>query len=243
MIKSLGAVFMAYKNVNATDFVIENFRKYFPESPIYLFSDGGDDLSSLAQKYENIGYSWVPNILGNEINNYIKLPYESFRMREFWNRQKIAVEFCNTDYMIILEDDVLTISGFNIDKDFDAIGLSGPYLSNSMINDIKNGSNQEVLRYGMCGGAMYNSKVFLNIYDDVIEDIESHHDEQIRNNEYFLLGAADANLVYHFAKRSYKYEQSPWLSQFGSTPDALSYPLVHNYKSMYERKTSNGSFI
>ena len=52
MIKSLGAVFMAYKNVNATDFVIENFRKYFPESPIYLFSDGGDDLSSLTQKYD-----------------------------------------------------------------------------------------------------------------------------------------------------------------------------------------------
>ncbi len=243
MSKTLGAVYMAYKNSDATDFVIENFRKHLPDSPIYLFSDGGDDLSFLTKKYDNIGYSWVPNILGNEINNYVKLPYEAFRMIEFWNRQKIAVDFCNTDYMMILEDDVLITSNFIIDKDYDALGLLGPNLSQLMINDIKNASNQEVLKYGMCGGSMYNSNTFLNIYDDVIKDIETNHDEQIRNNEYFLLGAADANLVYHFAKRSFKYEQSPWLSQLNSTPNALSYPIVHNYKDMYTRQTSNGSFV
>jgi hypothetical protein len=42
-----GAVFPCYSNKKATEFVLENFRKHFPENPIVLISDGGADFSYL----------------------------------------------------------------------------------------------------------------------------------------------------------------------------------------------------
>ena len=50
MSKTLGAYYQAYDNLKATEFVLKNFRNVFPDSPVYLISDGGKDLSELAEK-------------------------------------------------------------------------------------------------------------------------------------------------------------------------------------------------
>ena len=242
--KSLGSVFMAYKNKKATRFVIENFRKHFKDSKTFLVSDGGDDFSEFENEFDGLKFIKLENILGNEVNNYRKLPYEAFRMKEYWRRVKCAVDFCTSEYMIILEDDVFVTSRFDFKRDLHLAGWKGPPLSHAMrldISRLQNGMNVE--RYGMCGGSVFNSKTFLDIYDDVIKDIEDNHDKLLNNPEYYLLGASDANLVYHFSKRGYVYENAEWLSHLGQTYNALSFPVVHDYKELYDRKTSNGAFI
>ena len=49
---------------------------------------------------------------------------------------------------------------------------------------------------------------------------------------YFELGAVDANITYHFGKRGYAYEASPWMVEMreGNTG---GYPIVHQYKELY----------
>ena len=60
-----GAVFPCYSNKKATEFVLENFRKSFPDNPIVLISDGGlQTFLDLAEKY-SCDYHWRENIFGN----------------------------------------------------------------------------------------------------------------------------------------------------------------------------------
>ena len=43
-----GVFYQVYKNHKAVRFVLENFRKQFPDNPVVLISDGGDDFTSMA---------------------------------------------------------------------------------------------------------------------------------------------------------------------------------------------------
>ena len=40
-----GVFYQVYKNQKAVRFVLENFRKHFPDNPVILISDGGDAVS------------------------------------------------------------------------------------------------------------------------------------------------------------------------------------------------------
>ena len=50
-----GVYYAVYKNKKATDVVLTNFRKHFPDNPIVLISDGGDDFSALGGGSNNKG--------------------------------------------------------------------------------------------------------------------------------------------------------------------------------------------
>lgn len=230
---NISVFYQVYKNKKATEFVLQNFRKYFSDNKIVLISDGGDNFFDLKEKY-NCEYFEEENIFGNEVNKYPKYPYNSYRMLKWWERQKLVCDITNSDYTMILEDDVLIQNKFEIKNNFSLMGVRvGCFLSDTMIKEIKEKGKIDVPKYGMCGGSVYNSKIFLNIYDDVINDIKTNHDYLVNNfNEYYLLGATDANITYHFGKRGYKYEIAPWLSET-IEENWEQYPIVHNYKEYY----------
>jgi len=48
---------------------------------------------------------------------------------------------------------------------------------------------------------------------------------------YNMLGAVDANITYHFAKRGYKYEVAPWLGEVRE--GNLDLPVIHQWKEHY----------
>jgi len=233
MSKSFGAYYSVYKNKKATEFVLENFRTHFPEECIVLFSDGGDDFSDIASRY-NCHYFWTENLYGNDENKYPILPYNSLRMKLWWERQKRVCDISQSDYVMILEDDVFVKSSFEINDNFFLRGARiGNFFSAKMINDIHSlGEIEGSNKYGMCGGSFYNVSVFQKIYDDVISDIIDNHDDMLNDPEYFLLGAVDANITYHFNKRGYRYEDSPWLVEVREG-DLGDYPIVHQWKENY----------
>ena len=47
-----GVFYQVYKNHKAVRFVLENFRKHFPDNPVVLISDGGDDFTYMADEFE-----------------------------------------------------------------------------------------------------------------------------------------------------------------------------------------------
>lgn len=229
--KTFGAIFQCYKNKKATDFVLNNFRKFFPDNKILLISDGGDDFSDLADTYK-CKYEHRKNIYGNPSVGYA---YDSTRLIEWWDRQKSACDYCGTDYILLLEDDVLVTNFFEIDLNFHLIGPnSGEPLTKTIIDEIKNCSNLDVTRYGICGGSMYNTKTFNEIYNQVIRDIEENHDALMNSSHggYKLLGYVDANMVYHFGKRGYAFQGSPWLSEI-MRGESRNKPIWHQFKDYY----------
>ena len=54
MSPQFGVFYQVYDNKKAARFVLENFREHFPENPVVLISDGGEDFSDLAAKLSPI---------------------------------------------------------------------------------------------------------------------------------------------------------------------------------------------
>ena len=125
-----GVFYQVYKNHKAVRFVLENFRKPFPDTPVVLLSAGGDDF-----------------------NNYPKFPYNAYRTIEWWKRQKLVCEETGLDYTMIMEDDVYVRRPFNINPPFSLRGVRiGNQFTGKMITDIYNCTNQISTHYVMCVG-------------------------------------------------------------------------------------------
>ena len=221
--KQIAAILQCYKNKKATDFVLKNFRLNFKDSPIVLISDGGEDFSDLAETHK-AKYFYLNQ------NFSQALPYNSHRMIEWWRRQKIICDLVESDYILILEDDVFVQKQFFIQEDFALRGVKNyNFYPQSICSEIREKGKLKDINfdYGMCGGGIYNRKIFLSIYEDVINDIGKNHDEQLKDPNYFLIGAIDSNIVYHFNKRGFVYERSPWLSEKYSCYSKVNSKTVH----------------
>ena len=46
-----GVFYQVYNNERAVRFVLDNFRNHFPNNPVVLISDGGDNFSNVADEY------------------------------------------------------------------------------------------------------------------------------------------------------------------------------------------------
>jgi hypothetical protein len=226
----LSCYYAAYKNKEATEFVLRNFRNHFPENPVFLISDGGDDFSDLASKYK-CGYVRLHNIFEPKYSSYC-----SERMKEYWKRLKMAVDYGQEEYLFILEDDVLVRDRFEINRHFNLCGSRiGAQFTDIAKKDILEATSRQVERYGMCGGSFFNTEIFNKIYDDVILDIEENHDEKVVKEEWCSLGATDSNITYHFCKRGYFYEPNPWMIEIREDRNwkSTDHAIVHEYKEKY----------
>tara|TARA_B100001996_G_scaffold5792_1_gene4896 strand:- start:455 stop:1153 length:699 start_codon:yes stop_codon:yes gene_type:complete len=228
-----GVFYQVYNNKRAVRSVLDNFRKHFPDNPVVLISDGGEDFSVVAQQYD-CSFHMRENIFGDDVNKYPKFPYNAYRTIEWWSRQKLVCDETGQDYVMIMEDDVLVQKHFTIDSPFQLRGVRiGNTFTGRMSQDVKESSGNDASLYGMCGGSIYNAKTFLSIYDDVINDIKNNMDRLMEEDSgaYNMLGAVDANITYHFAKRGYIYEVASWLGEVRE--GNLDRPVIHQWKENY----------
>jgi hypothetical protein len=227
---NLAAYYACFNNKEATEFVLSNFRKHFDNSVVCLISDGGADFSDLANKY-NTTYYWMNNIFSSGPKNF----YNSHRLIEWWNRQKLVCDISKADYVMILEDDVYIKNKIEFTNDFAIKGVgihNNNIFTQQIIEDIKRIGNVDSNYYGMCGGSVYNADIFKKIYNDVILDIIKNHEllMQLSPSKYYQLGAVDANITYHFNKRGYNYSEAEWLTE---EPNLKERPVIHGWKKFY----------
>lgn len=153
----IGAYYQCFKNKGATDYVLAGFRHFYPDAPIVLVSDGGDDFSDLAQKY-NCLYFWRPNIPSH---NGKELAYDKKNWVVWWNEFKKYVSMIEADYIIFLEDDVDIRKPISMEKlVYDVNGLSEPILTLDIL-DPRFGPSCGNVTVGAQGGAIFK-KEFLN---------------------------------------------------------------------------------
>ena len=79
-----GVFYQVYKNHRAVRFVLENFRKHFPDNPVILISDGGDDFTYMADEF-NCKFFMRENIFGDDVNMLLFMPglicfYAAYRL-------------------------------------------------------------------------------------------------------------------------------------------------------------------
>jgi hypothetical protein len=55
---SLGFFFSCFNENKAVEYSLSELVKHYPDSPIYLVSDGGNDFSYLESEYKNLKFSF-----------------------------------------------------------------------------------------------------------------------------------------------------------------------------------------
>jgi hypothetical protein len=223
--KTIGVFHQTYYDREPFKFVFSNFRKHFPNSPYLIYSDTGDDFSKYTDEYTFYKNSKI-RLHGTGPN---ALWYDNwYKWHEYFQRLKETCEICDTDYILIMEDDVLITEKFEITDDFDICGANAP-LTPYIVNYIENKIGKKINpHYGLCGGAIFNARKFLKNYEQILENLHNYHYEYSNNLQEPIAIVGDGNFVIQFNLLGLEYTCSTWM---------LNKIIIHPYKG-YVRHTN-----
>jgi len=222
---NLGAYLQIYKNNGRPEFVLEQFRKHYPDSPIYLVSDNGDNFLEISKKY-NCRYEHSTINTGVRSGGFVLE-----EMREWLRRMKRCFEYCDTEFVIYLEDDVYVRNKISINKSQKIAGLYKNQISTSMINYFKNlynNSQFNIDKYGACGGTIYHRDTLLLNFDKMIEIINSHF-HHVKHNVCKEFAYLDCTMCVLYMCLGYQYFLNENLTETYLIPnwETSFHPIVH----------------
>jgi hypothetical protein len=250
---NFGVFYTCYKELEAVDHSIKVLKEHYPDCPVYLVSDGGDDYSFLEKKYSNIktiiGYDSrgiSQNLTPQKWNNeqIKKQIFDS--VYEFFKRNMDAIDYCKTDSILIMEPDVLVrgkLNCFPIDKN----GLLGSrvnvlnqngYGGLSKVQNIlsKIPSAIPVTHYGSTP-AFYNSNAMKSV-NDFVNKNPNIVKELIDTDPAFV--CYDVFLTILFGACGFDEVFNPDIVECLRNPywEMTNKPLVHQYRYKYPKAGS-----
>lgn len=218
--------YQTWKNKEAVNKTLTEFRKYFPNNYIRLISDNGAEYDDFVEKF-NISY---------EFKNSNVFPggkfQELFQCYEWLDRVNTTCELFDTEWIVIFEDDVLTKSNKIYFPYSDSAGFTiNPWMP-ALTQKLKEKNNLNLSwGYGMCGGSIFKRDVFLESY----KKIKEFPLEELSKLDSRIIGWSDT-LINCFLQY-FGYTYSIW-----ECMDDMSYPnykikedsvFVHGYKEFY----------
>jgi hypothetical protein len=221
------AFLQAHRNRKATFECLKSFRRFHPESFIYLVSDGGDDLSDIARlfrcsydRFEAMG----------------RPPWSAEQAREWLRRIVVAARQGTAEYLMHLEDDVLLRGP--IIRANDHFAIAGPYHGGARFGErlVDYLSDLHAKRfsahYGGCGGTLLHRTTFLKCaeaFDFGRFAFLAELDGRIRETDGFL------TLLFLLAGYEYESLEDVYCEATGGYPgwESNGRPIVHQFKRFY----------
>jgi hypothetical protein len=242
MTVKFGCFHTVYENKRATEFVLEQFRKYHPDAPYTICCDGGVDYSDLTKKY-NCNYVHSYMRIGRRNSGHPSGVYgftkdESLHWIHMFREAAIHVKNGGGSHMIMMEDDVLTQGEVKIDPDWQCAGFDVPgnKISPSLLEYIRQryGATPNVDWYGAGGGTIFNIDTFLNHYHQIYDFIDFEFDFILNNFDY-RFGWLDLYMQIAYFILGKNYSINTNLTEVWKTPDYKNtdFSLVHAYKELY----------
>ncbi len=216
----MGAIHSAYYNNDKFRRVFEIFRSHFPKVPYLIYSDMGDDFSGYIDDYTFYKRADI-RYYGTGPNAYW---YDNWDIwHSYYERLREACIVCDTDYIILMEDDVFIANTFEITIDFDLCGPCGnATLSNYITSYLERKLEKKINPYyGLCGGSIFNSKKFLDNYDRILDNLHSLHYEYSNNLTEPIAIVGDGNFTIQFNLLGLDYKCSKWAGK----------EIIHPWKS------------
>jgi len=242
MTAKFGCFHTVYENKRATEFILEQFRKYHPEEPYTICCDGGVDYSDLARKYDcNYVHSYMR--IGRRNSGHPSGVYgftkdESLHWIHMFREAAIHVRNYGGSHMIMMEDDVLTQGEVKVDPDWQCAGFDVPgnKISPSLLEYIRQryGATPNVDWYGAGGGSIFNINTFLDNYHQIYDFIDFEF-EFILNKLDYRFGWLDLYMQIAYFVLGKDYSINTNLTEVWKTPDYKNtdFSLVHAYKELY----------
>jgi hypothetical protein len=181
--ETIGIHYQTWKNRPAVEFVLENLRKHYPEAPVRMISDNGEDFTDLAKKYgcsfEHSNINIFPKgvlaghpSLGGEAN-YIGA-------KVWLERLYTTCLNLTTDWIVVFEDDVLTHGRIKNFPRTHAAGVINFPFKLELIQHLyakhfrhnTTGIINDVWGYGMCGGSIFRRDFYIEGYEKYIQEFD-----------------------------------------------------------------------
>jgi hypothetical protein len=242
--KRLGAIHFVYDNKQATEEAIKSFRNYYPDNYYILIGDGGADHNDLALKY-NCAYIHSDIRLGYPNNHF---GYNKDGITEYLKRIYNACTLSNSSHLILMEDDVHIINdiSFRVEDEMLATQQSDTFYNGDKGNiihpyvmNLLNCDNILNNWYAAGGGCIFNTKTFIQNYEDFLHFYNNHFDF-IQNKVQSIIGWPDysLNLLYLYCGKINSVNSRLYEFRNPSSYEYLhlkeDYDILHHYKKYYK---------
>lgn len=233
---TLGAYYQCYKKRTCVNFVLENFRKFYPDSSVFLICDGGKDFTEESKKY-NCVYEYVERAYTQNVNLFEDVNSMKEHMFRFGNIDKIS-----ENYFMILEDDVYIKKEVNIGNlKYDINGCNKneffKYAISSLIKEQNsNFSNIENIYYGAFGGCILNTEFFKKIFENkkkLESDLELFYKNATKDEVAADIILSYLCLINGGTIGSYNGLCEIWYKDYKEREQTNNIEVLHHYKDLY----------
>lgn len=236
----LGFFFSCFTENKAVENSLSELRKHYPDSPIYLVSDGGSDFIYLKDQYDNLEVSLEEDTMSDTFKvtdkNWREPIHQEVIKKATYavlNRLEKAIEYCKTDYILMMDPDALVRGKLNIP---DGVKLLGSRINKGFPEGIKDVlSRIEGAKVIDCWGAtpaIFETKTFMESWENIKETPEVI---DLLINEFYAIYAHDVLLPLIFALVGEEETFNPDIIECSRDLNwkLKTNPLVHQYKEFY----------
>ena len=234
----LGVFYICYKEQAAVEYSLKEFRKFYPKNSIYLVSDNGLDFSYLKEKFGNIEtIKETMEVVGiaKDVDQYIREHSGEIDLfmgisLEFLRRLKNGCDFCKTEYMILMEPDVL-VRGQLHPFDADLVGPTVNVMPEIIQEYIITNGGKNNGTWGPAGGMMKTSS-FYEVYNKLMNDLDKFS-EGLKLDPRMI--CYDYLLAFLFSLFGYTYTDNPDQTECIRNPNWKNsgHPLLHQHRELY----------
>lgn len=249
--KSIGFFFSCFKEKKAVEYSLSELVKHYPDSPIYLVSDGGYDYSYLENDFNNLktvldedtmsetfkitaGVTGCDGVNGNYRQEHYQKIIQKCALAVL-NRLEKAIEYCKTDYILMMDPDTLVRGKLNIPDNAKLLGtkinIGFPRGLKEVLSRIE---GAKVINSWGATPAIFETKTFLKSWEmfkntpDLLEML---------TQEFYAIYAHDVLLPIIFSLVGEEETFNPDIIECNRDPNwqFKSNPLVHQFKEYYEK--------
>lgn len=239
---TLGALVTCYNEVRALEFSLNMFRKIYPRSKIYLTTESSDTNFDSLLHLNNIKINRVEDtmyiIKQVTDQNFLEPHFQEkilFATRSFLNRVKQAIEYCQCDYLLLMDPDTLVRGPLSFPM--------GAKLLGSRINWGLPSALRTILAQTPgaidinCWGAtpaIIHCETFLKSYKYVMEQDPTFLPRIAKT--FYAIFAHDVILPILFALQGEREIFNPEIIECNRCPYWMhtDHPLVHQFKYLYD---------
>lgn len=236
----LGFFFSCFKENRAVEYSLSQLRIHYPDNPIYLVSDGGSDFTYLKETYDNLFVSLEEDTMSATFNvtdrNWREDVHQQTIKKATYavlNRLEKAIEYCQTDYILMMDPDALVRGPLTIPE---GVKLLGSRVNSGLPSGIRSVLSRvegaKVINHWGATPALFETKTFMKSWENIKESPEVI---DLLVNEFYAIYAHDVLLPLVFALVGEEETFNPDIVECNRNRNwqQTSQPLVHQFKGYY----------
>lgn len=235
----LGVFLTCFNEDKAVEFLLKNLYEIYPDISVYIVSEKSD-LTYLENNYNNLKF----NLVEDTMSKTFDITDQNFKEQIHQNsikkcalaviqRLKNCIEYCNSEYILMMDPDTLVRDKLNIP---DNVKLLGSKINNGFpkeIHDILSlVEGAKIINSWGATPAIFHAKTFIKAYK-FINDNNDTLDKLCQS--FYAIFAHDVLLPLLFALIGEEETFNPDIIECNRNPNwqNTSNPLVHQFKLYY----------